>query len=73
VGRIGHLDLVRIERRWVLERGIMLLSRSTRWITVICVNCFGLEAWQPPGRQRVEITVTQTGPMSTRFEARVRP
>jgi hypothetical protein len=26
-----------------------------------------------PGRQTVEITVTQTGPMSTLFEARVRP
>jgi hypothetical protein len=26
--RIGYLDLVRIRIRWVLEEGIMLLSRS---------------------------------------------
>jgi hypothetical protein len=28
VGGVGHLDLFGIGCRWVLERGIMLLSRS---------------------------------------------
>jgi hypothetical protein len=29
MGRVGHLDRFGIGRRWVLERGIMLLSRLT--------------------------------------------
>jgi hypothetical protein len=29
VARIGHLDLFDLGLRWVLERGIMLLARST--------------------------------------------
>jgi hypothetical protein len=29
VGRVGHLDLVKFARSWVLEGGIMLLGRST--------------------------------------------
>jgi hypothetical protein len=32
VGGVGHLDHFRIERRWVLEGGIMLLSRLIIWI-----------------------------------------
>ena len=33
MGGVGHLDHFRIERRWVLEGGIMLLSRLIIWIT----------------------------------------
>ena len=29
MGEVGHLDLFGIGRRWVVEGGIMLLSRST--------------------------------------------
>jgi hypothetical protein len=32
MGRVGHLDLFGIELRWVLEGGIMLLSRLIIWI-----------------------------------------
>jgi hypothetical protein len=32
VGGVGDLDHFRIERRWVLEGDIMLLSRSIIWI-----------------------------------------
>src|SRR5262249_2086329 len=34
--RIGYLDLVRGRLWWVLERGIMLLGRSTTWIMATC-------------------------------------
>jgi hypothetical protein len=34
---VGDLDFLR--RRWVLERGIVLLGRSTRWIMPCCGNC----------------------------------
>jgi len=30
MGGVGHLDLFGIDLRWVLEGGIMLLSRSIR-------------------------------------------
>jgi hypothetical protein len=33
MGGVSHLDLFRIGCRWVLEGGIMLLSRSTRSTT----------------------------------------
>ena len=36
MGGVSHLDLFGIGRWWVLERGIMLLSRSTLWIMGIC-------------------------------------
>ena len=34
MGGVGHLDEFGIERRWVLEGGIMLLSRSIISITL---------------------------------------
>jgi hypothetical protein len=37
--RIDYLDLVRERIRWVLEGGIVLLSRSTRWIMLSCGPC----------------------------------
>jgi hypothetical protein len=41
MGGVGHLDLFGIGRRWVVEGGIMLLSRSTIWITLICGSFYG--------------------------------
>jgi hypothetical protein len=43
MGGVGHLDLFGIGRRWVLERGIMLLSRSTLWIMLVCEPFSGSE------------------------------
>jgi hypothetical protein len=40
VGRVGHLDHFGLGR-WVLEGGIKLLSRSTRWIMLTFGSCFG--------------------------------
>jgi len=40
VGRICHLDHFGIGRRRVLEGGIMLLTRSIRWIMLSCERCF---------------------------------
>ena len=36
MGGVGHLDHFGIERRRVLEGGIMLLSRSTIWTMATC-------------------------------------
>jgi hypothetical protein len=36
MGGVGHLDHFGIEGRRVLEGGIMLVSRSTIWITATC-------------------------------------
>jgi hypothetical protein len=41
MGGVGHLDLFGIGRRWVVEGGIMLLSRLTRWIMLTCGRFFG--------------------------------
>jgi hypothetical protein len=41
VGGVGHLDHFGIERRWVLEEDIMLLSRSTPWTTATFGSCSG--------------------------------
>jgi hypothetical protein len=37
--RIGYFDLVGGRSRPVLEQGILLLSRSTRWIMRMCEPC----------------------------------
>jgi hypothetical protein len=36
MGGVGHLDDLGIQRRWVLEGGIMLLDRSTTSIVRLC-------------------------------------
>ncbi len=40
MGGVGNLDLFGIGWQWVLEGGIMLGSRSTRWITLSYGPCF---------------------------------
>jgi hypothetical protein len=40
MGGVGHLDHFGIERRWVLEEGIMLLSRSTPWTIATCKRSY---------------------------------
>jgi hypothetical protein len=41
MGGFRHFDLVGSLIRWVLEPGILLLSRSTLWIMLTCGNCSG--------------------------------
>ena len=41
VGGVGHLDRLGVGRRWVLEGGIMVRSRWTRWIMLSCGRCCG--------------------------------
>jgi hypothetical protein len=38
MGGVGHLDQFGIKLRWVLEGGIMLLSRSILWTTATCTR-----------------------------------